>query len=171
MKQNLSISEQDIFNYVFHPEILPPNTKNYLDSHTKDFIEQIEFCREFNKRERMYKENSESKNQEVKVVELYPINLKITDKNKYFTLAAASSELSKRIETKTFTDDKSQFLVRLVAADGEKKLYVFSKNKEFKEATLTLFPSQKSFKINSFELPIKIDNLEEIEKISIEDFN
>jgi hypothetical protein len=42
----------------------------------------------------------------------------------------------------------------LVAADGEKKLYVFSKNKEFKEARLTLFPSQKCINIKSLELPI-----------------
>lgn len=166
------ITEQDIFNYVFYPDSLTTEKKIFLDTHQNDYLEQIEFCRELNKSENSKDESELLPNySKLKVIELFPINLNIAANSEYLTLAAASSELNKRIETKTFTDENSQFLVRLVAAEGEKKLYIFSKSKEFKEAKLTLFPSLRSFTINSFELPIKIDNLEEIEKISIEDFN
>ena len=169
--KNSSLTEQDIFNYIFYPDNLDSEKKNYIDNHAEDYAAQIEFCMALNRAEVLKDENFEPIQHKVNIIELYPVKLNINSNNNQLTLAAASSELSKRIETKTFTDDNSQFLVRLVAADGEKKLYVFSKNKEFKEAKLTLFPSQRSFRINSFELPIKIDNLEEIEKISIEDYN
>ena len=169
--QNSRITEQDIFNYIFYPDVLETDKKNYLDVHRQDFSEQIDFCIELNKTDNVKEEMLEPAQQQVRIIQLYPVRLSINNNNNQLTLAAGSSELSKRIETKTFTDDNSQFLVRLVAADGEKKLYIFSKNKEFKEAKLTIFPSQKSFRISSFDLPIKIDNLEEIEKISIEDYN
>lgn len=165
------ITEQDIFNYVFYPGSLTSDKKNYLDSNQNDYIEQIEFCRSLNQTLEPINDSADFERQKCKVIDLYPVKLNVLNSSNHLTLAAASSQLNKRIETKTFTDDNSQFLVRLVAADGEKKLYVFSKNKEFKEARLTLFPSQKCINIKSFELPISIDNLEDVEKISIEEYN
>ena len=161
MNKNFTITEQDIFNYVFYPETLSPDMRHFIDKHQSDFKSQIELCKALN-------ETASSDSNIIYLLRVEPSTLNL---NTHFTLAAASSELSKKIETMTFMDSNSQFLVRLVASGGEKTLYVFPKDQDFKEAKLTLLPSQKSFSISPVESTIKIDDSENIEKISIEKFS
>ncbi len=170
MKPFFEISEHDIFNYVFYPDQVSRDKKDFLDQHRNDFLEQLEFC-SFLKQINSTVQKSNFISGKSNVVELFPVVINIPDQNNYFTLAAGSSELSKKIETKTFTDNHSRFLVRLVSTIDEKTLYVFTKEKTFKEAKLTLFPSHKSYKIDPTESSIKIDDFEEVESISIEDIN
>ncbi len=170
MKPFFEISEQDIFNYVFYPDQVSLDKKEFLDLHKSDFLEQLEFCTYLEKLN-IATQKSNFISGKSNVVELFPVVLNIPNNSNYFTLAAGSSELSKKIETKTFTDNHSRFLVRLVSTIDEKTLYVFTKEKTFKEAKLTLFPSHKSYKIDSVESSIKIDDFEEVESISIEDMN
>ena len=171
MQNYLRISEQDIFYYVFYPDQLITDKKEFLDAHREEFKEQIEFCNALKE----FKFNSENTGETISFnqqkVELRPINFKATDPFNILTLAAASSELSKKIETKTFTDENSQYLVRLVSTEDEKRLYVFSKTKSFKSAKLTMLPSNKSYTVDSPDSSILIDTIENVEKISIEAIN
>ena len=171
MKDPINITEQDIFNFIFHPELLIKEKKDYLDSHQTDFSDQIEFCKYLKKHSVDKSMNASNQINLSRSIELYPIPVILKNQDITFTLAAASSELDKKIETKTFTDPQSQFLVRMVSTDQEKTLYVFAKDKNFKQAKLTILPSQKTFNISPLESSIKIDKSEEIEKISIEKFN
>lgn len=170
MRHLIEISEQDIFNYVFYPELLSPDKKEFLDLRRNDFFEQIDLCN-YLKQNNIPVQKSASTVSKQDIIELYPVNVNASNNNNYFTLAAGSSELSKKIETKTFTDDHSKYLVRLVSTTDEKTLYVFTKEKIFREARLTLFPSHKSYKIDSDESAIKIDDFENVERISIEYIN
>ncbi len=171
MNKFFDISEQDIFNFVLYPDQLSIEKKEYLNSHIDEFKEQINFCTSFKQYTMQSESRKTTQKHDVTLVELLPIKTIIPVNNNFLTLAAASAELSKKIETKTFMDANSQFLVRLVCTEDEKKLYVFSKEKCLEDAKLTLFPSEKSYKINPVEASIVIDKTEEIEKISIENTN
>jgi hypothetical protein len=171
MKSFFDISEQDIFNFVFYPDQLSIEKKEYLNRHIDEFKEQIDFCMALKQTTVQYAKGKETSKHDFTIVELMPIQPITPNNNNYLTLAAASAELSKKIETKTFMDANSRFLVRLVCTENEKKLYVFSKEKCLEDIKITLFPSEKCYKINPVESSIVIDKTEEIEKISIENIN
>jgi len=171
MKSFFDISEQDIFNFVFYPDQLSIEKKEYLNCHIDEFKEQIDFCMALKQTTVQPEKGKEISKHDFVIVELLPIKLITLNNNNYLTLAAASAELSKKIETKTFMDSNSQFLVRIVSTEDEKKLYVFSKEKCLEDVKITLFPSEKCYRINPVESSIVIDKTEEIEKISIENIN
>lgn len=171
MKDFIRISEQDIFYYVFYPDQLIADKKEFINAHKEEFKEQIEFCNALKEFKFASDNTTETFSFNQKPVELNLVELNAGVANNILTLAAASSELSKKIETKTFTDEKSQYLVRLVSTEEEKRLYVFSKAKNFKSARLTLLPSNKSYTVDSLDSSILIDTIENVEKISIEAIN
>jgi hypothetical protein len=170
MNNFFDISEQDIFNFVFYPDQLSIEKKEYLNRHIDEFKEQIDFCMILKQSDIQSDYDKEKCKYDFTIIELLPIT-PLNHNCNYLTLAAASAELSKKIETKTFMDANSQYLVRLVCTEDEKKLYIFSKEKCLVDAKLTLFPSEKSYKINPAEASIIIDKTEEVEKISIENIN
>lgn len=171
MKSFLDISEQDIFNFAFYPDQLSIEKKEYLNRHIDEFKEQIDFCIALKQTTVQSERSKETRKHDFEVVELLPTESLTPNNSNYLILAAASAELNKKIETKTFMDANSQFLVRLVCTENEKKLYVFSKEKCLEDVKITLFPSEKCYKINPVESSIVIDKTEEIEKISIENIN
>lgn len=159
MLNKLEITEKDIFDYVLYQNLLSAEKKAFIDENRDKFAEAIDFCSEF------------AKDKHAKLYVLFPINVepKQNDNDKVLTLAASSTELWKKVESKTFVDEKSEYLVRFVSSDIENTLYFFAKRKNFKKAKLTVFPSQKSYLIDAPESSIKIEGTSEIEKISVED--
>jgi len=108
----------------------------------------------------------------IKIPEQITLNQSKSDvklKSDRLYLAAASEELRKKIESITFIDDNSRFLVRLLQENGKALLFFFPpeeiKAKQFK---LRLLPSDDILSVDLSKLPIELIDPPVIQKIQVE---
>jgi len=173
----INISEEDIFNYVFLPESLDDEKRNYLDANREKFTEQINFCRAMNNK--LSEEEEISLSERVKkkfplrsavVYELYPSRVTITDEQGCTKMAAASGKPDKEIEVESFTNDNSNYLVRLLRKGRNYKMNLFVKgNKSISKVKIEILPSGQILHSNDIKIPIEFESDKEIEKIRIEE--
>ncbi len=172
----MDIMEEDIFKFVFYPDELDAEKKNYLSKNEALFREQIEFCRSILNAQNNAAIKTKSRNiaeeilQKISADVLLPVKGKKSFMEKQVTLAAATTEAVKQSEAITFTDTNSKFLIRLIERNGKNFLYLFPKEeKASARYKITLYPSQKSYQINNPSEPIEIDEENSIQKILIEE--
>ncbi|MBI5730458.1 MAG: hypothetical protein HY963_04905 [Ignavibacteriales bacterium] len=98
---------------------------------------------------------------------MYPQIIKHKEENGV-KLAAASVLKEKKSNSMSFADSDSKYLVRIVKAESQTLLYLFSEDKSKHDFKLIIYPSHTQYRITDLSKPIEILEEETIEKINIE---
>ena len=141
MKNKLSISEEDIFKFVFYVEELPEEKRFYLEKNQALFAEELNFLKSFEG-----SIISGSDNPPSKVIHLKKDTSGQKSNSSRIKLAAASETITKNIETSTFNDRGQNYIVRQVIEKDKNQLFLFPKVENISQKiSITLFPSKLKY--------------------------
>lgn len=171
----MKISERDIFNFVFYPDLVREEIKLFLQS-IEDSTDAIIFYKEL--KESLDKgisiETQKKLSEKIpaykfsNVIELYPIE-EIKKKRNSYTLAAASPEEQPKIVTKTFYDEDKSYIIKVINYEKNSKIFVFSTQQEvIKNFDIVVKPENQRFHLDDNSLPLELSNRIAPESISIE---
>lgn len=171
------ITEKEIFKYVLFPDDLSQDIKDYIQSNESLYSDLIGFYKSYIN---SYNDNDISNLAKKalrkipalqNIIALYPVSNKKIFNTNALILAAASQEIAaKQSESVTYSDENSDYLVRLINNKDNSILYFFSKKEnKNQELKITLFPSDNIFHIKNASCKIEIHHVKEIEKILIEE--
>lgn len=172
----MEITEEDIFKYVLFPDEIEPEKKEYIHSNENLFSEQIELCKsylELSDDQGIIYQSKKAADiifSKINVVELFPVVNKKPRKDHTLTLAAATAEIANiQSGSITYSDENSNYIVRIINNKDKNTLFFFSKdeNKEMK-FKITLLPSNKVLHIANNMQQIEIDQHNFVNKILIE---
>ena len=138
----MNITEKDLFNYVFFPDILSRQRYNQISENKSKFFNELTFLSE-------YKENLKEKVSD-KIIEKilskleaysnsFGIVLEKTNNPHLFpsgklVLAAESPILEQKLRTDTFEDKNSEYLVKIITDQQQNRIFIFNKdNSEMKK--------------------------------------
>lgn len=176
MDQQIKISEEDIFNYVYSVESLDFIKRKYIEDNLARFEDDIFFCKTLNENEQIELSQKEEANLKLalkaqgSIVTLYPN--KIDKPEQINQLAAASITLENKIESSTLTDKNSDYMIRIITYNNYSEIYVFSTSlKPLNKFKLTIYPTKKEFFGDDTTKSFKIENAVQIEKIDLEFLN
>jgi len=174
-QDNINITEQDIFNYVFCPEILKAETSKLI-SGDSSLYEAIAFYKQM-------KSDAEQKpdiNLKKKIAEkipaytlsnvitLYPLKLVQPQKRKANRLVAASTELKPQTSTKTFVDSPKEYLIKVLNYGETTKVFVFStKDEVVKDFNIIIEPQNLEYHLDDNSEPLVLDKMIDAESIKI----
>lgn len=172
MQKHINITEEDIFKFVFNPENLSKEQLEYLNSNKDRFKKEIDYCKSLQVQSNVTEIDSIAdqiiqKIKSFKIVELYPQIIKPIEGNGV-KLAAASILKEKKSNSMSFTDSESKYLIRIVKAESQHLLYLFSEDKSKHDFRLTIHPSKTQYQITDLSKPIEILEEGVIEQINIE---
>lgn len=172
MQKHINITEEDIFKFVFNPENLANEKLEYLNSIQDRFKKEIDYCKGLLAQSNVTEIDSITdqviqKVKYFKIVELYPQIIKPRDENGV-KLAAASILIEKKPNSISFTDSESKYLIRVVKAESQHLLYLFSEDKSKHDFRLTIHPSKTQYQITDLSKPIEILEEAVIEQINVE---
>lgn len=171
----MKISERDIFNFVFYPDLVREEIKMFLHS-IEDSTDAIFFYKELKdslskdlllsikqklaKKIKLYKFNN--------VIQLYPVQ-EINKKRNGTVLAAASVDEKPKIITKTFYDADKTYIIKVINYTENAKIFVFSTQQEMiKDFEIIILPENKKYHCNDNSLPLELNAPVEAESIQIE---
>lgn len=165
------ITEEDIFIYVFYNSSLENSKKEYIDNNLDAFNTFIDFFKEINKpldkkETNLLKEKVNHYFNKMNT-ELFPIIVKPFNKTNGIKLAAASAELEKIINVKSFADNDHNYLIRIVSDATSTKLFFLPAVEPELPLDIQLFPSGNSYKLFNITEPLTIVDEPLLEKIRI----
>ncbi len=172
MQKHIDITEEDIYRFVFSPELLSKDKYDYLTINRERFKDEIALCLEL---------KNSSNTEEVKalassilqkinsptIITLLPQIIKPIEEVG-IKLAAASVLKERKSNSMSFADSDSKYLIRIVKTESQTLLYLFSSEKSKKHFKLTFYPSESEYQIKDLSRPIEILEEQVIEKISVE---
>ena len=141
MKKKISITEEDLFQFVFYIEELPEEKRIYLKENQGLFAQELDFLKSS-------KGNiiSGSDNPPSKVIHLKKDTTVTRSNSSRLRLAAASDTITKNIETSTFNDRGQNYIVRQVIEKDKNQLFLFPKVENISQKiSITLFPSKLKY--------------------------
>lgn len=171
----MKILEKDLFNFIFHPEILDEKKHFYLKN-GNNFIKEIEFLRNIKRyyKEKISKEiinkikESIAKKNNFKIIKLSKIINYNAPKSNDLVLAADSPKLNKKQSIETFEDEDSKYLIKIICSPTSNKIYLFNKDdEEMHNVKLYLEPSGESYIMESSRKPLILSPKQEITNISL----
>lgn len=173
----MKITERDLFDFVFNPEILSQEKAEYLKS-SQIFEEEINLFKLI--KQSLTEELDDSIKQQIKakiplyqplkVYTLFPIqdNSK-KKKNGTAVFAAASPQDKTFVTTQTFIDEANHYLIRLLNFKSSSKIYVFSTiEKTMENYKIIIRPSGQIFEQADNSSPIEINKPLSVEKIDLQ---
>lgn len=164
----MNITDEDIFKYVFNPTSLTKEKYDYIMMNLNKYEKEISLCREFNKTGELLSDDdylSFGGSPKIQLAILYPSFL-IGKKENGQKLAAASILTEKPKKTYSFTDAKSNYLIRIVKTESQVLLYLFLNDKTKTKYHIKINPSEAEYDIYDLSQPIEIleeNNIESIE--------
>ena len=175
MRNNLEITERDIFNYIFFPELVKEEIKMHLSA-KENFTDAIIFYKEL--KAEIKKDLTPDIKKKIaekipayrieNVIELYPLKEPKAKKQNGGRLAAASADLIPQMTTKTFVDNAKEYLIKVLNYGETTKLFVFStKNEVVKNFDIIIEPQKLQFHCEDNSEPLLIDHLIDAEKIQL----
>lgn len=172
MKNQIEITEEDIFKFALNPENLPKEKYEYLNSNKDRFKKEIDYCTSLLTMDNTAEINSIAgeimeKIKSFKIIELYPQLIKTKEENGV-KLAAASVLNEKPRNSFSFDDPDSKYLIRIVKTESQHLLYFFSDDNPNHNLRITIYPSQTEYHISDLSKPIEILDEHFIEKITIQ---
>ncbi|MBW7843517.1 MAG: hypothetical protein H3C40_12405 [Ignavibacterium sp.] len=171
------ITEKDIFNFVFYPDIISKEKRKFLES-SSDFRDEIQFYSSL--KESIGEElNSEIKQKIALKVDaykpgnfiyLYPVDEYQNRKmSKNVQLAAASPEEKPKVFSKTFYDEEKTYIIKVINYEKGSKVFVFSTQYELiKDFELNILPQNLKYHLTDNSSPLELDFNVEPESISLE---
>ena len=170
----MTITEKDIFNYVFFKDTLDKEKITEIEEDNK-MLSQIDFYKELKKNLLQDISNDTKKKLNAKiqaynladVITLFPQELPDTSKRIKLLKYAAASEMENASSVLTYINEDKNYLVRLHKDENKYKIFVFSTLQDkLKNLQLTFSPSgeiislkdnQSPFLISLSQIPDKIE--------------
>lgn len=173
-KENIEITEQDVFNFVFFKESLSIEKQSLIgkDNSYKDMLDfyavlknnTVEKIDESLKQSFASKIPAYSLSNVIHLFQLRDPEIKQNGKR----LAADSKELKPKMTTKTFVDNDKEFLIKVLNYGDQTKVFVFSTKDEIvKNFDIIIEPHNLKYHFEDNSEPLKIDKPIEAEKIEI----
>ena len=172
MKHETKITERDIYKFVFSPESLELEKRNYLTANRERFKSEIEYCLALKKNSN-FKESQEivesviSRLNSNNIIELMSNSISHKAKDTKLKLAADSLTLSTKTHSFSFSDSTSDHVVKIVNTNSQSLLYFFS-SELIPKARITFLPSETAYTIEDTSKPLEILDEENIERVIIE---
>ncbi len=183
----MEITERDLFNYVFYKETLAEDKAQFLKK-TDIYKDEIDFFSSLKnslseeispelKKKIIQKipayrnEPDLNRDKLSNIIVLYPVVEKPKRKKKSegLVLAADSAELKQLQASQTFSDEKKEYLIKLVSSESETKIFVFSTSEaELKNLKLTLHPKETEYFLKDNSNPLEVNESVSVESISLE---
>lgn len=172
MKENINITERDIFAFIFQPDNLSSDKKLYLETNFDQYQKQIEYCKEL-------KEISAGQNDDIQAeaitdrilnpdsIIFLPVKVNISNGDTSLRLAAAGMVLEKKSYSKSFKDESTKRMIKIVS-NGKKTLLYYFSEKPIQNTKFTLLPSGATYSMMDTARPIEILDENEIEKVIVE---
>jgi len=171
----MSISDKELFNYIFYPDKLSEEQKSFIKNNLNEFKGEINLLEltksamdENISEEILNRIHKKIKNFEnTSLVILEKINKKADLDKDLLILAADSPEEEETNKIETYADKNSKYLVKVISNSSENKLHIFNKdNEEIKDFQITVLPSGEIFNIESSNFPLVIKPSQEITSLS-----
>jgi len=134
MKNNIKVTEQDIFKYVFSPQSLSEEKREYLHGNEK-YQSQISYYKSV-KSAIDSETSSDLKKKIAAKIPAYTLANVFTlhqvkyseekEKSGKAIFAAKTKEESTKLKTYTFTDDEKKYLVRIISYEKSTRVYLLS---------------------------------------------
>lgn len=171
------ITEQDIFNFVFFPQVVDEDKKRYI-SQRSELRSLVDFYRSI--KDESDKPISEKVKQDLSLkingysyrffFRLKKVENVPTQKNsEMVVLAAATDEDEPEVIAKSFIDENNQFLIRVIKTKGITKIYSFSSdNQEIHNFKLKVLPSGRDFLVDNNSKPLELKEELDFEEIQLE---
>lgn len=172
------ITEQDVFNYIFYPNLVEEKKKILINS-SQEYGYLLQFYRKIKTDSEKTISNEVKHNLSLRI-NLYKhsrfFRLKKIDedppkrrKSEYPLLAAASEEDDQSVTAKSFLDPANKYLIRVIKIKDKIKIYSFSADeKEIRNFKLKIFPSGKEFPMEDNSRPLELNEDIEIEEVQLE---
>jgi len=171
----MEITERDLFNLVFYKDLVDKDKCEFLEE-DNSYRDEIEFFNSL--KDSLSEEISPKFKKKIaqkipaynfsNVIVLYPaVEKKNRQKRKDKLVLAA--ELKSQHTSQTFSDEKKQYLVKLINSDSNTKIFVFSTSEsELKNLKLTLHPKEKEYFLKDNSNPLEVNENVIVESISLE---
>lgn len=173
----MKVTEKDIFNFVFYPELVKEEIKAFLAT-IECSPDSIAFYKEL----KSELENSipiDIKNKiadkiksylPINIIELHPLKEPEIKKENGSRLAAASTtELKPKMTTKTFVDNEKEYLIKVLNYGETTKVFVFSTKDEIvKNFDIVIEPHNLKYHFEDNSEPLRIERSIEPEKIQLQ---
>jgi hypothetical protein len=173
-----TISDYDLYLFVFHPEQLSDGKREYIAGNKK-YVETLDHFRELamTTNDSITDSDRELLSSKIgvyrphdNIIYLYP-HLSHADGKKQTKVQyrAASVEVDESITSKTFFDDKKHYMVKANINHRSTRIYIFSNSGEtLHNITLRVHPARTLHHLDDNTQPLILDGRVEIEHISLE---
>lgn len=173
----MQLTEKDIFNYVFYPELISKEKKEFL-MNSQDFNNEIEFYSSL-KNSLIDELSIEIKQKlasridsykHLNIIYLYPVEEHFAQrKSNNLVLAAASEEDKPKVSAKTFYDEDKTYIIKVINYENSSRVFVFSTQYEIiKDFELKILPQNLSYHLSDNSNPLELNFNVEPESISLE---
>jgi hypothetical protein len=173
-KVMIEITEKDLYKFVFYPEQLSDEKRDYIISNYSVYEDLID---ELNS----YKDNLdldvsdeilENINEKIDAAQSEDtIVLSRIERNanlNQLRIAADSPRPSEYTRTETFVDPDNQFLAKVIQHKERTKVFILPKDETgVFEIKLTLFPSNEVYHTNIKDMPLILDPIQNINSIHL----
>ncbi len=174
----MKISERDIFNFVFYPDLVRKEIKAFLSS-IAETSEEVKFYRDLRiSLNQPIEKNIKNKIAEIisaykltESITLFPMHNPLKEKkhDKFVLAAASENNTAPRMVTKTFVDDGKDYLIKVLTYGKTTKIFIFSTHDEvIKDFHIVVEPQNLRFHLDDNTEPLKIDQAIEADLVRIE---
>ncbi len=171
------ITEKDIFDFVFYPELLSDDKRIFLET-SMDFKEEIEFYSAIKKSlsEELHLDIKKKIASKIKAYQVTNIiylhaveELKKQKHSNGLVLAAAYPEDKPKVSTRTFYDDDKTYIIKVINYEKSSRIFVFSTQIELmKDFYLIINPQNLKYHISDNTGPLELDFNIDPDSIQIE---
>jgi hypothetical protein len=159
MKNKISVTEEDLFKFVFYRDELPEEKLIYLVENKQLFAEELDFLKSFE--QNINKGKAGNSNAPSSVIHLKKDATTRIFNSSRVKLVAASETMTKDIETATFNDEGHNYIIRQVADKDKNQLFLFPKVEDkSQKISITLFPPKLKYSVNkiatTIDLPLDV---------------
>lgn len=171
------ITEKDLFDFVFFPELLSSEKLSYLKS-SNDFSNEISFFVELKNSveseltiedKKLIAEKITSY-KPVEIIQLFPVNIPKKRKVNGLVFAAASEINDKpKVTSRTFYDDNKTYIIKVINYENTCKIFVFSTQYEvIKNFDIIITPQNVRYHIDDNTIPLELEHNVDPESIILE---
>lgn len=171
----MNLTERDIFNFVFYPNLVSEEKRSFLAS-IENSTDAIIFYKKL-KSSLSVSLTDEVKRKLAEKIDVYKYNNilhlfsveELKKKKNDLVLAAASAEEKPKIITKTFYDADKTYIIKVINYTVNSKIFVFSTQQEIiKDFEIIILPENKKYHCNDNSLPLELSSPIEAEAIQLE---
>ena len=173
----MKITEKDIFNFVYYPDLVKEEIKAFLVT-IENSSDAIAFYKELksdleNSLTAGIKKKIADKIKSylpINIIELHPLKEPKVKKENGSRLAAASTtELKPKMTTKTFVDNEKEYLIKVLNYGETTKVFVFStKDEVVKNFDIVIEPHHLKYHLDDNSEPLKIEQSIEPQRIQLQ---